>query len=142
MSKIKEVRGRQITDSRGNPTVEARIYLESGIWGWAATPSGASRGTREAVELRDGDPQVYRGQGVSQAIVNVNSRINYALRGFEIRDYSDQREIDNIMLDLDGTQSKKNLGANAMVAVSLATQPPGEATLQKFFPPKKSPGEA
>lgn len=118
MSRIKDIHGRQISDSRGNPTVEARVTLESGICGWAAVPSGASTGTREAVELRDGDRMVYRGKSVLRAVGNVNTTINLALRRQQI---NNQRKIDEIMLELDGTKSKKHLGANAILAVSLAT---------------------
>ena len=130
MSKIKDVRARQVSDSRGNPTVEARVYLESGVWGWAAVPSGASRGTREALELRDEDPQIYRGKGVAKAVANINSMINRALRRYELRDCNDQFTIDRIMQDLDGTQLKENLGANAILAVSLAV---ADASSKEMF---------
>lgn len=117
MSKIVEVRGREIIDSRGNPTVEADVILESGVLGRAAVPSGASTGSREAVELRDGDPARYLGKGVQKAVANVAGEIRRALLGREV---ADQAEIDRIMLDLDGTDNKGRLGANALLAVSLA----------------------
>ena len=120
MSKIKEIRARQISDSRGNPTVEARVYLDSGLWGWAAVPSGSSRGEREAAELRDEDSAAYRGKGVANAVSNVNTHINTALRRHAVRECEDQRRIDRIMLDLDGTKFKTKLGANSILAVSLA----------------------
>ena len=120
MSRIKDVRARQISDSRGNPTVEAHVYLESGKWGWAAVPSGSSRGEREALELRDTDSLAYRGMGVGQAVANINTTINLALRRHDIKDSDDQRKIDGLMLELDGTKFKTRLGANAILAVSLA----------------------
>jgi enolase len=117
MSKIVDIRGREIIDSRGNPTVEADVLLESGAMGRAAVPSGASTGTREAVELRDGDLRRYLGKGVTQAVANVNTEIRQALLG---REASDQQEIDRLMIGLDGTPTKARLGANALLAVSLA----------------------
>ena len=117
MSAIVGVRGREILDSRGNPTVEAEVTLESGVRGRAAVPSGASTGAHEAVELRDGDAARYLGKGVLQAVENVNTRIAEAIRGFEARE---QLDIDRAMIELDGTPNKRNLGANAMLAVSLA----------------------
>jgi len=117
MSKIVDIRGREIIDSRGNPTVEADVLLESGAMGRAAVPSGASTGTREAVELRDGDKQRYLGKGVTRAVANVNTEIRQALLG---RDAADQEQIDRLMINLDGTQTKARLGANALLAVSLA----------------------
>ena len=117
MSAIELVVGRQVLDSRGNPTVEAEVVLESGAVGRAIAPSGASTGTHEAVELRDGG-EVWLGKGVSRAVANVNGEINEALEGFEA---SDQRAVDFAMIDLDGTPNKGRLGANAMLAVSLAT---------------------
>ncbi len=117
MSKIVEVRGREVIDSRGNPTVEADVILESGVLGRAAVPSGASTGSREAVELRDGDPQRYLGKGVRNAVANVSGEIRRALLG---RDVADQAQIDGILLELDGTANKARLGANALLAVSLA----------------------
>jgi enolase len=118
MSKIVDIRGREIIDSRGNPTVEADVVLDSGVSGRAAVPSGASTGTREAVELRDGDKSRYLGKGVTKAVANVNSELKQALLG---KNASGQAEIDRIMIDLDGTESKSRLGANALLAVSLAT---------------------
>ncbi len=115
---IKFIKARQILDSRGNPTVEADVILESGHAGRAAVPSGASTGAGEALELRDGDKDRYLGKGVLKAVWNVNNKINDVLTG---NDASDQRRIDQLMLDLDGTENKSNLGANAILAVSLAT---------------------
>ncbi len=117
MSAIKSIHAREILDSRGNPTVEAEVVLTSGIMGSAAVPSGASTGAREALELRDGDKSRYLGKGVSKAVANVNGPIAQALVG---KDVQDQAAIDKIMLDLDGTPFKSNLGANAILAVSLA----------------------
>jgi enolase len=117
MSAIEVVLGRQIFDSRGNPTVEAEVHLESGAIGRAASPSGASTGIHEAVELRDGDA-AYGGKGVLTAVGYVNGEISDALEGYEAED---QRAIDFAMIDLDGTDNKGRLGANAMLAVSLAT---------------------
>lgn len=117
MSAIEQVIGRQVLDSRGNPTVEAEVVLESGAVGRAISPSGASTGTHEAVELRDGG-EPWLGKGVSRAVANVNGEINEALEGYEA---SDQRSVDYAMIDLDGTPNKARLGANAMLAVSLAT---------------------
>jgi enolase len=117
VSRIAEIRGREIIDSRGNPTVEADVVLDSGCMGRAAVPSGASTGTREAVELRDGDPKRYLGKGVLHAVANVNGAIRAALVG---RDAQDQRGLDARMIELDGTENKSHLGANAILAVSLA----------------------
>jgi enolase len=117
MSEISGVIGREIVDSRGNPTVEAEVTLRSGSVGRAAVPSGASTGSREAVELRDGDSKRFGGKGVSQAVNNVNSVIRAAVLG---KDASAQAEIDQLMIDLDGTDNKGRLGANALLAVSLA----------------------
>jgi enolase len=117
VSRIAEVRGREIIDSRGNPTVEADVVLDSGALGRAAVPSGASTGTREAVELRDGDPKRYFGKGVLNAVANVNGIIRQALLG---RDAQDQRGLDERLIELDGTDNKSHLGANAILAVSLA----------------------
>jgi enolase len=114
---IADVRARQILDSRGNPTVEVDIALESGASGRAAVPSGASTGRFEAVELRDGDPAVYLGKGVSRAVANVNGEIGEALRG---RDPADQRGLDELLIELDGTANKGRLGANAVLGCSLA----------------------
>ena len=118
MIRISEIRGREILDSRGNPTVEADVTLEDGTMGRAAVPSGASTGTREAVELRDGDKSRYLGKGVRKAVANVNGAISDALVG---RDFGDQRELDECMIELDGSDNKGRLGANALLAVSLAT---------------------
>ena len=117
MSEIIDVYAREIIDSRGNPTVEVEIYLESGVMGRAAVPSGASTGEREAMELRDGDPQRYLGKGVLKAVENVNEIIAEVLIGWEA---SDQTGIDRKLLELDGTDFKSNLGANALLGVSLA----------------------
>lgn len=117
MSAIVEVIGREILDSRGNPTIEADVVLESGVIGRASVPSGASVGTREAVELRDDDPQRYSGKGVLKAVNNVNTEISEALMGL---DAIDQRFIDHELIRLDGTENKSRLGANAILAVSLA----------------------
>ncbi len=117
MAKITQIKARQILDSRGNPTVEAEVWLNDGSFGRAVAPSGASTGSLEALELRDGDPKRYLGKGVSQAVANVNTKIQAALLGF---DPADQRHLDAAMIDLDGTHNKSNLGANAILAVSLA----------------------
>src|SRR5580700_1425706 len=118
MSRIVEVRGREIMDSRGNPTVEADVILDAGALGRAAVPSGASTGTREAVELRDGDPRRYGGKGVLRAVEHVNTALRSALIGSDARD---QATLDRTMIELDGTETKGRLGANALLAVSLAT---------------------
>ncbi|MDF1821408.1 MAG: phosphopyruvate hydratase [Alcanivoracaceae bacterium] len=117
MSKIVDVKAREILDSRGNPTIEADVILESGVLGSACAPSGASTGSREALELRDGDKNRYLGKGVTRAVGNVNSDIRELLLG---RDASDQRGLDDAMIELDGTDNKGKLGANAILAVSLA----------------------
>ncbi|GIU94311.1 MAG: enolase [Gaiellaceae bacterium] len=117
MSSIASVHGRQILDSRGNPTVEVDVRLASGALGRAAVPSGASTGEHEAVELRDGDPAVYLGKGVSRAVANVNGEIADALVGL---DPTDQRALDGVLLELDGTPTKSRLGANAILGASLA----------------------
>jgi enolase len=118
MSRIADIRAREVIDSRGNPTVEADVILASGAFGRAAVPSGASTGTREAVELRDGDKRRYLGKGVLKAVANVNGPIRRALLK---RDARDQQEIDARLIALDGTENKSRLGANALLAVSLAT---------------------
>jgi enolase len=118
MSSIVDVVAREILDSRGNPTVEADVLLESGILGRAAVPSGASTGSREAIELRDGDPQRYGGKGVLKAVENVNTEICEAIIGL---DAVEQALIDQTMIELDDTENKSRLGANAILAVSLAT---------------------
>ena len=107
----------EIIDSRGTPTVKARVVLESGAWGEAAVPSGASTGIHEARELRDGEAGRYQGKGVSQAVENVRTALKDVLRG---RDSRDQEEIDRVMMEADGTRNKDRLGANALLAVSLA----------------------
>lgn len=117
MAKIVKVIGREIIDSRGNPTVEAEVHLEGGFVGLAAAPSGASTGSREALELRDGDKARFLGKGVLKAVNAVNNEIAQALMG---KDASNQAEIDQIMIDLDGTENKSKFGANAILAVSLA----------------------
>ena len=117
MIKISEVRGREILDSRGNPTVEADVTLADGSGARAGVPSGASTGTREAVELRDGDPSRYLGRGVRQAVANVNGELRDALIA---KEFSGQRAVDQCMLDLDGSDNKARLGANALLAISLA----------------------
>ncbi|KEP91031.1 MULTISPECIES: phosphopyruvate hydratase [Aeromonas] len=117
MSKIVKVIGREIIDSRGNPTVEAEVHLEGGFVGMAAAPSGASTGSREALELRDGDKSRFLGKGVLKAIEAVNGPIAQALLG---KDAKDQATVDQIMIDLDGTENKSKFGANAILAVSLA----------------------
>lgn len=116
MAKIKKVYARQILDSRGNPTVEADIILDGGILGRAAVPSGASTGEHEALELRDADPQRYLGKGVLKAVSNINTIIAAKITGLE----PDFRKIDKLLIDLDATENKSNLGANAILAVSLA----------------------
>jgi enolase len=118
MSEIVDLRGREILDSRGNPTVEADVTLATGVRGRAAVPSGASTGAREAIELRDGDRGRYLGKGVTRAVGHVNGEIRAALTGC---DAQDQAAIDQCLLALDGTPSKERLGANALLAVSLAT---------------------
>ena len=117
MIKIKDIKGREILDSRGNPTVEADITLDDGTIARAAVPSGASTGTREAVELRDGDKSRYLGKGVQKAVANVNGVLRDKLAGAE---FADQRAVDDCMLELDGSDNKGNLGANALLAISLA----------------------
>ena len=115
---IKDIRAREILDSRGNPTIEADVILADGTTGRAAAPSGASTGSREALELRDGDQARYMGKGVKKAVANVNSQIRSALMD---KDVTEQQQIDDAMIKLDGTENKDSLGANAMLAVSLAT---------------------
>lgn len=117
MTEIADIRAREILDSRGNPTLEAEVELASGEIGSACVPSGASTGSREALELRDGDTQRYMGKGVLRAVENVNTRIRDALLGREV---DQQQELDQLMIDLDGTENKASLGANAMLSVSLA----------------------
>lgn len=117
MSQIIGIRGRQILDSRGNPTVEVEVFTEQGAMGRAAVPSGASTGVHEACELRDGDKSIYMGKSVLQAVNNVNNVLNEELRGMYV---SEQRSIDQKMIELDGTENKSRLGANAILGVSLA----------------------
>ena len=114
MSTIVDIYAREILDSRGNPTVEADVLLQSGAFGRAAVPSGASTGVHEAVELRDGDKSRYMGKGVEKAVSNVNEAISEALIGCESED---QIDIDTTMIELDGTENKGKLGANAILAV-------------------------
>lgn len=118
MAKIKNIIAREILDSRGDPTIEAKVLLDNGIQAVAGVPSGASTGIHEAWELRDGDSSRYAGKGVLKAVNNVNTQINEALQG---QDPANQEKIDKIMIDLDGTKNKKNLGANAILSVSLAS---------------------
>ena len=115
--KISDIRGREILDSRGNPTIEAEVILENGVIGRASVPSGASTGENEALELRDGDKHRYAGKGVSKAVANINDRIAPLLYGGNV---FEQRNLDRLMLELDGTPTKRNLGANAILGVSLA----------------------
>lgn len=129
MSKIKQIKGREILDSRGNPTVEVSVVLESGVVATAAVPSGASTGTFEALELRDGDKARYGGLGVLKAVENVNKYIQKALKG---EDAHNQARIDEIMLELDGTENKSKLGANSILGVSLAVC--RAAALEKRMP--------
>ena len=117
MSQIIGIRGRQILDSRGNPTVEVEVYTEQGAMGRAAVPSGASTGVHEACELRDNDKSVYLGKGVLQAVNNVNNVLNEELHGMYVEE---QRSIDQKMIEVDGTPNKSRLGANAILGVSLA----------------------
>ena len=117
MSAIVDVIGREVIDSRGNPTVECDVLLESGAMGRAAVPSGASTGSREAVELRDGDKSRYLGKGVLRAVENINTEISEAILGL---DAQEQVFLDQNLIDLDGTENKSRLGANATLAVSMA----------------------
>ncbi|HEV2111258.1 MAG TPA: phosphopyruvate hydratase [Gammaproteobacteria bacterium] len=117
MAKIEDIRAREILDSRGNPTVEADVLLDSGHWGRAAVPSGASTGSREAVELRDGNKNRYGGKGVLKAVANVHGEIRKRLKGYKAED---QANLDRALIELDGTENKSRLGANALLAVSLA----------------------
>ncbi len=118
MTDITDIKAREILDSRGNPTIEADVTLSNGIKGRAAVPSGASTGVREALELRDGDKTRYLGKGVTKAVANVNGEIRDAILGIDVED---QENIDNTMIELDGTDTKERLGANALLAVSLAS---------------------
>jgi len=128
MAKIANIHAREIIDSRGNPTVEADVTLDNGLMGRAAVPSGASTGSREAVELRDDDAKRYGGKGVRKAVANVNGAINAALKG---RDVADQEGLDRTMIELDGTPNKSRLGANAILAVSLAAAKAGAQAVNK-----------
>ncbi len=131
MSFIEDVFARQILDSRGNPTVEVEVITEEGYFGRAAVPSGASTGVHEAVELRDGDENVYLGKSVQQAVFNVNGEIAEALEGAYV---FDQNEIDQMLIELDGTDNKGNLGANAILAVSMAcAKAAAEASGQSLY---------
>src|SRR5436309_9290952 len=127
MSLIEQVWAREILDSRGNPTIEAEVVLEDGTQARAAVPSGASTGENEAVELRDGDKLRYLGKGVLNAVRNVNETIAVELVGFDV---VDQTLIDRTLIELDGTENKSNLGANAMLAVSLASARAAAAFLE------------
>ncbi len=131
MSAILDIHARQILDSRGNPTVEVDIITESGAFGRAAVPSGASTGIHEAVELRDNDKSVYVGKGVLKAVANVNDVIAKNLKGFEV---GDQVALDKALIALDGTENKGKLGANAILAVSMAAAKAGaeEAALPLY----------
>lgn len=129
MAQIADIKAREVLDSRGNPTVEADVILASGVVGSACAPSGASTGSREALELRDGDKSRYLGKGVQNAVAGVNGTIREALVGM---DATDQRALDNKMLELDGTENKENLGANAILAVSLAAAK--AASIEKGIP--------
>jgi enolase len=128
MIKITDIRGREILDSRGNPTVEADVTLADGSTARAGVPSGASTGTREAVELRDGDTSRYLGKGVLQAVANVNGVLRDALLA---REFENQRALDQCMIDLDGSANKSRLGANAILAISLAVAK-AEAQSKKY----------
>ncbi|MGH6990380.1 MAG: phosphopyruvate hydratase, partial [Stellaceae bacterium] len=128
MSAILDIKGREILDSRGNPTVEVDVVLESGVMGRAAVPSGISTGAHEAAELRDGDPTRYGGKGVGNAVAAVNGEIFDALSGV---DAADQRGLDRALIDLDGTANKGRLGANAILGVSLAAAKASAAELDQ-----------
>jgi len=128
MSRIKKIHSRMIIDSRGNPTLEAEITLINGVMGRSSVPSGASTGSKEAVELRDGDEQIYFGKGVTRAINNVNQVIAKEIEGMEV---DDQGAIDQAMISLDGTPNKKNLGANSILAVSMAVAHAGANNQKK-----------
>ena len=117
MARIEKVHASEILDSRGLPTVATRVTLDDGSSGWAGVPSGASTGSHEALELRDGDPRRFGGKGTLTAVANVNEKIASRIRGL---DAADQQTLDQAMIDLDGTPDKSSLGANAVLAVSLA----------------------
>jgi enolase len=122
MSSIVDVIAREILDSRGNPTIEADVVLDSGASGRAAVPSGATTGSKEAIELRDGDPKRYLGKGVQKAVEHVNTEITEAILGL---DATEQALIDKTLIELDGTDNKSRLGANAILAVSCAVAKAG-----------------
>ncbi len=126
---IKNIKARQVLDSRGNPTIEAEVFLENGAFGRAIVPSGASTGSGEALELRDADPSRYNGKGVLKAVWNVNSKI----RDILVNNSADPRYVDQIMLEVDGTDNKSSLGANAILAVSLANAKANARALKKPF---------
>lgn len=128
MAKIKKIIAREILDSRGNPTIEAELYLDDGTKSWSQVPSGASTGEFEALELRDGDKNRYGGKGVLKAIKNINSEISDAVIGMDV---TNQQAIDEKMIELDGTENKERLGANAILAVSLATCRGGAISAKK-----------
>src|SRR6267378_5034514 len=128
MSLIESIHARQILDSRGNPTIEVDVYTETGAFGRAAVPSGASTGSHEAVELRDGDKNVYLGKGVLKAVANVNTKIASEIVGFDV---FEQNFIDKVMTELDGTPNKGNLGANAILGVSLAVAKASAVSMKK-----------
>ena len=128
MTKITKVVGRQVFDSRGNPTVEAEIHLNNKLKASAIVPSGASTGAFEAYELRDGDKNYFLGKSVLKAVKNINTVINKNLKNIKV---NEQKKIDQILLDLDGTENKKNLGANALLAVSLAVSKAAARTKKK-----------
>ncbi len=136
MSEIVDIKAREILDSRGNPTIEADVLTAEGALGRAAVPSGASTGSREALELRDGDKSRYLGKGVTQAVSNVNGTIRDALVGMDVQD---QQALDRTMLDLDGTENKASLGANALLAASLAAA--HAAAQEKAMPLYQSLGD-
>ena len=126
MSEIAGIHARQILDSRGNPTIEVEVYLDGGIMGRAAVPSGASTGSREAIELRDGDKKVYSGKGVLKAVKNVNAKIAPELVGIEV---TEQALIDKLMAAMDGTPNKGKLGANAILDLRV----PGDGDMFAYF---------
>ena len=134
MSSIVDIIGREILDSRGNPTVECDVLLESGAMGRASVPSGASTGSREAIELRDGDKSRYLGKGVLRAVENLNTEISEGLMGL---DAQEQTFIDRTMIELDGTEDKSRLGANAILAASMAV-----ARAAADRPPRPAPPAA
>ena len=143
-NQIKDIIAREILDSRGNPTIEADVILADGTIGRAAAPSGASTGSREALELRDGDASRYLGKGVKKAVANVNREIRSSLVDMDV---SKQQDIDNKLLALDGTENKEKLGANATLAVSLAaaraaarTRPRAPGTPRRTTPPSGCSG--